>query len=158
ILNFTTEDCRHFYRTYYAPNNATVVTVGAIDEEKLLQLMQRAYGAIAAAEIPPPPAVVEWPQQRERVAVLRRPTPSEKLALGYHAAAFGDAGYPALLLLNELLFVGHSARMFQLLVRKAQLATDVQGSIAPFVDPGLYEIWNGAIDPCTSVASWALRT
>jgi zinc protease len=141
IEGFTTEDCRTFYRTYYAPNNATLVVVGRLDEEQLLGLVQKRYGGIAPALIPAPPKVVEPAQKSERKLVLRRPTPTEKLALGYRAPAFGDADYPALLLLNELLFVGASARMFQLLVRKQQLATDVSASIAPFVDPGLYDIW-----------------
>jgi zinc protease len=141
IEGFTTDDCREFYRTYYAPNNAILVVVGGVDEAQVLGLVQKHYGSVHSAEIPAPPAVVERPQQSERCLVLKRPTPTEKLALGYHAPAFGDPDYPALLLLNELLFVGGSARMFQLLVRKEQLATDVNGSIAPFVDPGLYDIW-----------------
>jgi len=31
ILNFTTDDCTSFYRTYYAPNNAAMVVVGDVD-------------------------------------------------------------------------------------------------------------------------------
>jgi zinc protease len=41
------------------------------------------------------------------------------------------------------LFVGRSARLFQRLVRKEQLASEVHAGIAPFVDPGLYDIWIG---------------
>jgi zinc protease len=156
IQNFTTEDCRNFYRTYYAPNNATVVVAGNVDEAKLLSLMQRLYGAIPASQIPAPPSRVEPRQSRERVAVLRRPTPSEKLAIGYHAPSFGDADYPVLSLINEILFIGRSSRMFQRLVRKQQLATDVHGSIAPFVDPGLYDIWVSLRPGCS--AKSALRS
>ena len=36
------EDCRAFYRTYYAPNNATVVLVGDVDEDGALALIERA--------------------------------------------------------------------------------------------------------------------
>ena len=38
IQAFTPEDCEEFYRTYYAPNNATVVVVGDFQEAKLLGL------------------------------------------------------------------------------------------------------------------------
>jgi zinc protease len=70
-------------------------------------------------------------------------TPTEKLAIGYRAPAFADPDYPALSLLNELLFVGRGARMFQRLVRKEQLAAELHAGIAPFIDPGLYDIWVG---------------
>jgi zinc protease len=141
IENFTTADCRQFYRTYYAPNNATVVVVGDVDEAKLLALMQKLYGALKSSQIPAPPKIVERAQQRERVAVLHQPTPCEKLAIGYHAPSFRDPDFAVLSLINEILFIGRSARLFQALVRKQQLATDVHGSIAPFFDPGLYDIW-----------------
>ncbi|MEY4578041.1 MAG: hypothetical protein RL701_2744, partial [Pseudomonadota bacterium] len=32
IQGFTPEDCARFYRTYYAPNNATLVVTGDFDE------------------------------------------------------------------------------------------------------------------------------
>jgi len=143
IEGFTTRDCRRFYRMYYAPNNATLIIAGDVDEAALLALLQRHYGSLPAAAIEPPPRVVERPQTRERTLRLRRATPTEKLALGYHAPAFGDPDYPVLSLINELLFVGRSARVFQRLARKEKLAADVQGGIAPFIDPGLYDIWVG---------------
>jgi zinc protease len=141
IEGFTTKDCQRFYRTYYAPNNATVIATGHIDEARVLALLQRYYGVIRASVIPKPRAIAERLQQKERKLVLRRATPTEKLALGYHAPAFGDPDFAVLSLINELLFIGRSARLFQRLVRKDQLATDVHAGIAPFVDPGLYDIW-----------------
>jgi zinc protease len=68
-------------------------------------------------------------------------TPTPKLALGYRAPAFGEADYSVLSLINEILFVGRSARLYQRLVRKEQLAAEVHAGIAPFIDPGLYDIW-----------------
>lgn len=141
IKGFTPRDCEHFYRTYYAPNNALLVVAGDFDEKRLLGEVQRLYGTLPRAPLPPPPKVVEPEQKAERVKKLRRPTPTPKLALGYHAPAFGDADYSALSLLNELLFVGRSARVYQRLVRKAELAAEVHAGIAPFVDPGLFDIW-----------------
>ena len=52
IEGFTTEDCALFYRTYYAPNNATVVVVGDFKEKDLLAKIQKAYGRLESAEIP----------------------------------------------------------------------------------------------------------
>lgn len=148
IEGFTPADCRAFYRTYYAPNNATVVVVGNVDEGKLLALLQRRYGAIAPSSIPKARAVTEKLQRAERVQVMRWATPTQKLALGYHAPAFGDPDYPVLSLINELLFVGRSGKLFQRLVREEQLASEVHAGIAPFVDPGLYDVWVGLRPDC----------
>jgi zinc protease len=141
IKSFTPRDCERFYRTYYAPNNALLVVAGDFEEKKLLKEVLRLYGKLPRAALPPPPAVVEPVQTSERVKKLKRPTPTAKIALGYHAPAFGDTDYSALSLLNELLFVGRSARVYQRLVRKAELAAEVHAGIAPFIDPGLYDIW-----------------
>lgn len=143
IEGFTVADCERFYRTYYAPNNATVIVVGDVDEARLLALIQKHYGAMERARIPAPPRVNEGPPRKERSQRMRLPTPTEKLCLGYRAPAFGDPDYPVLSILNELLFVGRSSRMFQRLVRDAQIASEVQAGIAPFVEPGLYDIWVG---------------
>jgi zinc protease len=141
IESFTPEDCERFYKTYYAPNNATLVVAGDFDEEQVLELVQRQYGAIPAARIPrfAPPA--EPAQKRERYLEVRRPTPAAKLALGYRAPSFRDRDYPALSLASEVLFGGRSSRLFSRLVRDEELATELHGSIAPFADMGLYEVW-----------------
>jgi zinc protease len=141
IEGFTPEDCAAFYKAYYAPNNASLIVTGDFDEEELLSLVQRHYGRIPPARLPrfDPPS--EPTQRAERSLELRRPTPAPKLALGYRAPSFGDRDYPALSLASELLFGGRSSRLFARLVRDEELATDLHGSLAPFADAGLYEIW-----------------
>ena len=41
-----------FYRTHYAPNNATVVVAGAIDVAETLTLLARAYGPLSPQPLP----------------------------------------------------------------------------------------------------------
>lgn len=143
IQNFTTRDCARFYRTYYAPNNATIIAVGKLDERKLLELVQRHYGSIPPADIPEYRSRAPRKQERERKEVLRLETPTEKLVLGYRAPAFTEPDYAVLSLINELLFVGRSSRLYQLLVHKEQLATDVHAGVAPFIEQGLYDVFVG---------------
>jgi zinc protease len=141
IRGFTTEDCRAFYRTYYAPNNATIVVVGDFDEKDVLAKIARAYGGLRSARIPELPRIVEPPQRAERRVRLHRETPTEKVLVGYRGAALADADYAVLTIANEILFGGRSGRMYRRLVEKDALCTDVQGSLAPFADPGLWEMW-----------------
>src|SRR5215470_3759379 len=62
IHAITIDDCRRFYRTYYAPNNASLVVVGDIDEARALALIEKYYGPIPPSEIPPEQAPPEPPQ------------------------------------------------------------------------------------------------
>ncbi len=141
IQGFTPEDCELFYETYYAPNNATLIIAGDIDEDAALELISKHYGKIPAARLPRWNPPREPTQRRERHVQLERPTPAPKLALGYRAPSFRDRDYPALALANDILFGGRSSRLVSRLFRDEELVTDAHGSVAPFADSGLYEIW-----------------
>jgi zinc protease len=141
IQGFTPQDCEQFYETYYTPNNATLIIAGDIAEDAALELIETHYGKIPAARLPRFAPPKEPVQRRERHVQLERPTPAPKLALGYRAPSFRDRDYPALALANDILFGGRSSRLVSRLFRDEELVTDAHGSVAPFADSGLYEIW-----------------
>jgi hypothetical protein len=88
IEGFTVEDCEKFYRTYYAPNNATLVIVGDFDPERVLGKLQEMYGGYRSATIPDPPLEAEPEQTAERRLDLIKLTPTWKLNLGYRSPAW----------------------------------------------------------------------
>src|SRR5262249_18782678 len=102
IQGFTTEDCVAFYRTYYAPNNATLVAVGDIDLEAFLRLVQDHYGALEPSTIPVEDVHPEPSQLEERRVTVLKPTPTYKVAIGYKSPALGDFDHAPLVLLNEI--------------------------------------------------------
>jgi zinc protease len=141
ILAFTTRDCRDFYKTYYAPNNATLVIVGDVSIPRTLALVQREYGSIPASTLPEEVRVVEPPQTAERVVRVEKPTPTGKLAIGYRGPALGEADHAALSVVSEALFGGRSARLYRDLVTGRELAIDLAAAVSSFRDPGLFEIY-----------------
>ena len=141
IEGFTTEDCARFYRTYYAPNNATVVVVGDFRERDLLAKMQKAYGSLESAEIPVEDAMPEPPQAEERRLSVKKPTATDKVAVAYHGPAFGDVDHVPLTMLCEVLFSGRSSRAHRALVQTEEIATELRGWVSTFRDPGLFEIY-----------------
>lgn len=144
IEGFTTDDCQEFYRTFYAPNNATIVVAGDVTESALLSRIQKAYGHLPASTLPLEDVRPEPPQTEERRRELTKPTATEKIAVGYHSPAMGDFDHPALSLLAEVLFGGRASRMHQTLVRKLEIASEVRVFVGPFRDPGLMEIYASA--------------
>ncbi len=142
IRGFTVRDCQDFYRTHYAPSNCTVVVAGDFDERKALSLVRKHYGGMSAPRTARHRKQPEEPTQRaERVLQLSAPTPTEKLLLGYHAPSFSDPDTPALVIANDVLFGGLSSRLHRLFCLDEELALSVRGSISPFIDPGLFEMW-----------------
>ena len=142
IRGFTVQDCREFYRAHYAPSNATIVIAGDFKEQKALSLVQKHYGCLPGVRRVETPEPSKEPVQRtERVYQLAAPTPTEKLLLGYQAPSFLHADTPALVIANEVLFGGQSSRLYRLFCLDEEIALSVRGSIAPFVDPGLFEMW-----------------
>jgi zinc protease len=142
IRRFTVRDCRDFYSTHYSPANATVIIAGDFVERRALKLVQSEYGSIPGARSRPRAELpAEPPQRSERVLELEAPTPTEKLLLGYRVPGFSHADTPALVLVSEVLFGGRSSRFHRLFCIDRELALSVRGSISPFADPGLFEMW-----------------
>jgi len=141
IQGFSPEDCVAFYRTYYAPNNATVVVVGDLRERDLLAAIVREYGSLPSQPIPPEDIHPEPPQLDARDIEVRKPTATQKLLLAFKGPALGDADHTTLSVLSEVLFGGRSARLYRSLVVEKELATDIRGWVSTFRDPGLFECW-----------------
>ncbi len=141
IKAFSPEDCVAFYRTYYAPNNATVVVVGDVRERSLLLAIRDAYGSIPSQSIPPEDVAPEPPQLEERRLELRKPTASEKLLVAFKGPALGDADHATMTVLSEILFGGRASRLYRSLVVERELSIDVRGWVSTFRDPGLFECW-----------------
>ena len=150
IESFDVDDCQTFYRTYYAPNNATLVVVGDVTPERALRQLQDAYGSYPPAPIPPQPTVKEPPQQAEKRLEVTKLTPTWKLNIGYHSPALADPDHLPLSVLSEVLFGGRSSRLVKALVRELELASDVRASLSPLADPGLFEIFVSAREGVTA--------
>jgi zinc protease len=144
IQGFTTDDCLSFYKTYYAPNNAALVVVGDVDMEAVLRLVQTYYGPMERSSIPVEDVRPEPPQTAERRARTEKPTPTQKVAIGYRSPALGDFDHPPFVLLNEILFGGRSSRVHRALVQEQEIATEVRGWVGAFRDPSLYDVFLSA--------------
>ncbi len=141
ILAFTPDDCRDFHKAYYAPNNATIVVVGAVREADCMARIAKAYGGIPRSVLPEEDVLAEPPQTEERSVVLSRPTPSEKVLVGYRGPSLGDVDHAPLTLLNEVLTGGRASRLHRALLIDHELVSEQRGWVSTFRDPGLIEFW-----------------
>jgi zinc protease len=140
IRALSLDEIRAFYRTWYAPNNATLVCVGDVDERALLELVAQHYGAIEAQELPAVTRIVEPEQTRERVIRLPKPIATDRLLIGYKAPGQDDADWAVLEIVATLLAGCPSARLYRRLVIEREAASSVDAQLTPFHDPSLLRL------------------
>ena len=128
IENMTGEDARNWYRTWYAPNNATLVVVGDVDPKKVYALANKYYGVLKAHKLPARKTQVEPPQIGERRIVVKAPAKFPYLLMGYTAPTLKDPAdwepY-ALEILAGVLDGNAASRLNRNLVRRDRLAVEV---------------------------------
>jgi zinc protease len=141
IRGWTAQDLRQFYRTYYAPNNQTIVLVGDVSHEEAFALARRYFGRLPRQ--PDPPAVLarEPEQVGERRVMVRRPAQMALLQYAYKAPAANDPLGPALNLLLTALVDGNASRLHRLLVEQRMVAQDVAADWHQGFDPSLCWFW-----------------
>jgi zinc protease len=150
IQGFTTKDCEEFYRTYYSPDNASLILVGDFDSEDALTKIALAYSPIPASGRTAATLPAEPEQTEQRVVEVSKPAVSERLNIGYKSPPLTHADTPALNLLCEVLAGGRASRLHQKLVRELELASEVRVSLGPFSDPGLLEFYVTAREGVTA--------
>ena len=133
LENMTAEDAREWYRTWYAPNNATVVVVGDVEAQAVFALAENTFGKLAAKPLPPRKPQVEPVQIGERRAVVKAPAKLPYFVMGFHAPvlkngpAYNEQDWEpyALEVLSSILSGNDSSRLNQKLVREQAIALDV---------------------------------
>jgi zinc protease len=141
IRGWTAPDLRRFYRTYYAPNNQTIVLVGDVGHEEAFALARRYFGQLPRQPDPPAVLVREPEQVGERRVMVRRPAQMALLQYAYKAPAAADPLGPALNLLLTALVDGNASRLHRLLVEQRMVAHDVAADWHQGFDPSLCWFW-----------------
>jgi zinc protease len=124
IESISRDDFLSHYRTYYQPNNATLVVVGDIDPKETLALIEATYGAIPAGKAPPPVTAQEPKQYGERRVVVYREAQFPFLVMGYHVPNWENPDSYVLELTVRLLSKGRSSRIYHRVVYKDKLALE----------------------------------
>ncbi len=137
IESWTQEDLESFYRTYYAPNNITMVVVGDVTPDEIFALAEDYLEDIPAQVPPPGVRTVEPEQQGERRVVIRTDAQTPMLHVAFHAGAAADPATLAMRLLLSTLVDGDSSRLHRLFVEEEQLAISIGGFQFEGFDPGL---------------------
>jgi zinc protease len=143
---YSRDDAVQYYRTYYAPNNATLVVVGDFKKDALLPKIQSLFGSIPRGPDPPKVITQEPPQIGERRVFVRKEAELPLLFVVYHVPTLTHPDSFALQVLAYILGGGESARFHQKVVYEKQLASDAGADYNPVhVDPFLFGLSAGPL-------------
>ena len=124
------QDVQAFYEQYYAPNNAVLAVVGDVSPDDVYAKVEKYFAAIPSRPTPARPPVDEPAQKAER-----RATETDKLAkvpalaIGYRMPPRHSPDSLAGAVTGELLHNGQASRLYQALVKDAQVALSVDGGV-----------------------------
>jgi zinc protease len=150
LRTMTREDLYNHYKTYYAPNNATVVVVGDFSTAELLQKLEGTFGQIPTGDDIPPVRAIEPDQKGERRVVVEHPGATAQLEIVYHTPSAQHPDIYPLMVADALLSgakpmgfggggLGRSARIYRALVA-TQIAAGAGSYFSLSKDPYLFAL------------------
>jgi zinc protease len=124
----TLDDVKTFFRTWYVPNNASLVVAGDIDKAKVRALVDRYFGPIPSGTLPdrakwddPPPVTLSGETRLSIDAGVELP----RVYLVWPTPPEYRPGDGELDIAAEVLTSGKSSRLYKRLVYDLQIAQDV---------------------------------
>ena len=127
LQNMTWKDAQAWYKSWYAPNNATVVVVGDVDAGQVLAWAKKYYGPVSRKPLPQRKPQSEPAQKGMKRVVVKAPAELAFVRFAYKAPALRDASKDwepyAMAVLAKVLGGNDAARLSQTLVRERRIAT-----------------------------------
>ncbi len=146
IGNITRDDLEKHYRTYYAPNNATVVVVGDFETKKALALVEKYFGGIPRGPEVPKVGAVEPKQLGEKRVKVKQEAELPAVYAGYKVPTLTNKDSSALNVLQGILSSGKSSRLYRSLVYDKQIALYAGGDYDDVsTDPNLFYVYAGVM-------------
>jgi zinc protease len=132
------EDVREFYRTYYVPNNATLVLVGDFDSAEALRLVEQYLGRVPKSKPVPRDIPKEPPPTKERRVTVHEPRPLPAVVVAHPITFDGHPDSYPLHIASKILSDGQSSRIYRSLVYEKQIALAAFGQGNIIEDPNLF--------------------
>jgi zinc protease len=124
------EDVDKFFKTYYAPNNASLAIVGDFEIEDAKKWVEQYFGSLPASELPAKPDITE-PRQEKEKRFTKEDKLAEKpaIAFAYKMPERNSPEYYAMGLIDQMLVQGQDSKLFLSLAQDKGYTGSVSGGI-----------------------------
>jgi len=126
LMSASLGDVQDFFRTYYAPDNASISIVGDFRFAEVKPLVEKYFGPIPRGPQPPPVTAKTLPHTQEVRETLRDQVQLAKVLIGYVGPK--PLENPAIGPLVRILAGGKSSRLYHDLVYRKKIAQDVSAN------------------------------
>jgi zinc protease len=121
-------DVVEFFKTYYVPNNASLVIAGDIEIEPTRKLVEKWFGGIPRGPETPPPTAPPAQLTEVNAKTITDRVQLPRLYMAWHTPAFYAPGDGAMDIVANLLTGGKNSRLYRRLVYDLQIAQDVNAA------------------------------
>jgi zinc protease len=142
LEKLTREDFLNWMKTYYVPNNMTLVVAGDIEIEKTLQIVKEKFGAMPRKEIPAQIYPKEPARAQKTVREIRRDVRQGYLIYAWPGPSVKEAqDVYAMDVLITLLSEGRTSRFYKKLRKELGLVTTIDAGYFTQKEPGTFNIY-----------------
>jgi zinc protease len=142
VEKFTLDQVRDYYHTFYRPDNATLVIVGNMQTDAVLDMVKTTFGQVPKPTKPLPMDAAIAPSATKPATtpiILREAGSAALLNAIYPLPNAQHPDVAALNVMDYILSSGRSSRLDQALVESG-LASEAGGSLTNLIGAGWYEI------------------
>ncbi|MCQ2960492.1 MAG: insulinase family protein [Bacteroidales bacterium] len=150
IADATLSDVKKFFFSHYAPNNAVIAISGNVSMRKVKSLAKKWFENIPRRDIAKRNLPEEPLQTEKRTLTVERNVPASCIFKAFHMCDQLNMDFYATDLISDILSNGKSARLYQNLVQKQKLFSEINAFITGEIDPGLFII-TGNLNPGVSM-------
>lgn len=140
IEQATMQQVKDFFYTHYAPDNAVLVVSGDVQTDQVLTLAEKWFGPIPNRNVKARNIPQEPVQTALRELTVERDVPNDMLLMAYHMSDHLDSRYYVTDLISDVLSNGNSSRLYQKLVQKEKIFTELDAYLSGDYEPGLFMV------------------
>ncbi|HZE67222.1 MAG TPA: pitrilysin family protein, partial [Sporichthyaceae bacterium] len=140
VQNAKLDEVRKFFKTYYLPNNATLVVAGNFDPTRAKSWITKYFGPIKKGATPPKPDVTIPKITAEKDVTLTDKVDLQRVTMGWLTSPAFKPGDAAGDITANLLANGESSLLYRDLVRGKKIAQSVQASQYSLHYPSVFTI------------------
>ncbi|EAI4414909.1 M16 family metallopeptidase [Campylobacter fetus] len=138
IQNWSIDDIKAFWQTYYQPKNAFLMITGDIDEQTAFDISKKHFEHIKNGKNIPNFYFKEPEQNGKKEVVLRKQSDVEMVAIAYKIPPFNHEDQVGLSAISDYLSSGKSSLLQKKLIDELNLVNQIYAYPMDCVDDGLF--------------------